>query len=585
MFENMTRRQVLAVAAAAPISAAAPDIDRFFDDFLLRWLRQDPEAATALRVLPPEEQERIEARLTDVGDESRRSRIAMAREGLAELGRFDRAALAPAQRFSAAMLEYLLHDVVAEEPFLNFRFPVNQFTGLQVRLISLFTDLHPVRTRRDAENYLARLAAFGGKLDQGAAVMRDRARQGLLLPDFILGETADQMRRFVAPEPARNTLVTSFAQKLAKLQEVAPQQRAAMVATAEKLVGESVYPAFRRAVDLAATQQSRATGDAGLWRLPHGGEAYAFFLRRYTTTSMTADEIHRTGLDEVARLEGEMTGVLRKLGYAEGPLSERMKKAQDDNLYPPGADVRARVLADYEKYVRDARERSLGSFLRTPKAPCLVQRIPEFQEANAAANYQPPASDGSRPGIFRVPLPGERFSRVTMRTLAYHEAIPGHHFQLALQVEMTSLPRFRRSSPFGPVSAFSEGWGLYAERLASDLGWYAGDPVGDLGRLSSELFRARRLVVDTGIPTRKWTRQQAIDYGIQRSEVDRYVVMPGQACSYKIGQLKILELRERARREMGAKFDLKRFHDVVLGNGSIPLALLENVVGEWIRSA
>ena len=579
----MTRREWIALAAGAPCAVAAPDIDRFFEDFLTRWVREDPVLATVMRMLPAAEQERLEGQLPDISDEAEHKRIALAREGLVELAKFDLTAVSRDRAFSAQMLQYLLNDVIAEEPFLDFRFPLNQFTGVQARLPTLFTDLHPLRVPRDAENYLSRLTAFGRVLDQAGTAMNDRAGKGMLLPRFILVETVDQIKRFTAAAPRDNVLAASFAKRLESVKELTPAQRTAMTARAEKLVNDSVYPAYRRTLDVLASQQAAARDDAGLWRLRRGADAYAFYLHRYTTTAMTAQEIHRKGLDEVARLEGEMDGVLKRLGYKEGAVKDRMRKLGDDNLYPAGPDVRARVLADYEKFVRDARERSLSSFLHTPKAPCIVQRIPEFQEANAAANYQSPAPDGSRPGIFRVPLPGDRFTKVRMRTLTYHEAIPGHHFQLALQVEMTSLPRFRRSSPFGSMSAFSEGWGLYAERLASDLGWYAGDPVSDLGRLDSELFRARRLVVDTGIHAMKWTREQSIDYGIQRSEVDRYVVMPGQACSYKIGQLKILELRDRARKQLGAKFDLKQYHDVVLRNGSIPLELLEKTVVEWIR--
>ena len=262
----------------------------------------------------------------------------------------------------------------------------------------------------------------------------------------------------------------------------------------------------------------------------------------------------------------------------------RWRKLENDNLYPDGPDVRARVLADYEKIVRENNERSVTAFDRRPKAPCIVQRIPEFEEANAAANYQSPPKDGSRPGIFRVPLRGPKFSRAGMRTLAAHEAIPGHHFQSALQVEMTTLPAFRRQSAFGILSAFAEGWGLYAERLASELGWYKDDLVSDIGRLNGELFRAKRLVADTGLHTKRWTRQQAVDYGIAQSEVDRYTVWPGQACSYKIGQMKILELREAAKKAMGARFSLKAFHNLVLGNGSMPLTVLESCVREWQRT-
>jgi uncharacterized protein (DUF885 family) len=438
-----------------------------------------------------------------------------------------------------------------------------------------------VRTRRDAENYLARLEGFSGMLDQASAAMQDRAAKGIRPAAFILGETVAQMRRFSTPEPEQNILVASFARRLEAVAEVAPPQRATMIAAATRIVRDAVYPSYRRAIDGLSTQQAKATGDAGLSRLPKGAEAYAFYLRRFTTTTLTAEQIHRKGLDEVARIESEMEGLLKKLGYSGGSIKDRVKKLEEDQWYPDAPDVRTVVLADYEKIIRDANERAALAFDRRPKAPCIVQRIPEFQEANAAANYMTPPRDGSRPGIFRVPLRGPRFSKLQMRTLTYHEAIPGHHFQLALQVEMASLPQFRRSNPFGSLSAYTEGWGLYAERLAAELGWYENDAVGNLGRLNSELFRARRLVTDTGLHTRKWTRQQAIDYGIQQSEVDRYVVNPGQACSYKIGQLKILELREQARKKMGPRFSLKQFHNIVLGCGAVPLTLLERIVAEW----
>jgi uncharacterized protein (DUF885 family) len=362
------------------------------------------------------------------------------------------------------------------------------------------------------------------------------------------------------------------------------KQRTTLVNAAEKLVSENIYPAYRRAMDGLATTNAGVSNDAGLWRLPKGADAYAFELRRYTTTDLTPEQIHRLGLQEVARIEGEMEGLFQKMGYREGTTLVRFQKLQDDHSYPDGPDVRARVLEDYGKIIRENNERSLEAFDHRPKAACIVQRIPEFQEANAAANYQGPPPDGSRPGIFRVPLRGPKFPRPGMRTLAAHEAIPGHHFQIASQVEMTSLPRFRRQNPFGSMSAYTEGWGLYAERLVSELGWYKDDPMSDLGRLNGELFRARRLVTDTGLHAMHWTREQSIAYGIPQSEVDRYVMMPGQACSYKIGQLKILELREESKKAMGPRFSLKAYHNVVLGNGQIPLTLLERTVREWQKS-
>ncbi len=579
----MTRRDLLAALAAAPLVNAASDIDRFFDEFLTEWMRHEPEASTTMRFFPAAEQEQMDAKLSDDSEEASHARIARARQGLAALAKFDRKTMTPAQSFSADMLQYQLTDVVGEEPYLELRFPINQFMGRQVRLTGLLTDMQPMRSVRDAENFLSRLEQVAKSVDQSSKSMNDRAAKGIRPPAFIAQETVSQMKRFIAPEPEANILVTTFSSKLAKIEGLDAARKKAMTAQAVSIVRDAAYPSYRRSIDGLATAQSKSNNDAGLWRLPKGDEAYAFYLRRFTTTRMTVDEIHRKGLDEVARIEGEMDAILKTMGRTAGSVTERMKAVNEEYVYPGSPDVRATVLADYAKIIAEANVRSAEAFDRRPKAPCIVQRIPEFQEANAAANYSTPPKDGSRPGIFRVPLRGPVFQKTGMRTLAYHEAIPGHHFQLALQVEMESLPAFRRSNPFGSMSAFSEGWGLYAERLASDLGWYKGDPRGDLGRLSGELFRARRLVVDTGLHAKKWTREQSIAYGIPQSEVDRYVVMPGQACSYKIGQLKILELREQARAALGPKFSLKEFHNVALGNGAIPLTLLERVVKEWTK--
>ena len=586
----MTRRECLALAVTTPLStclmsaAETGDIDVFFEDFFLQLVRANPEMATSMRVLPAEEQQTLDSRLRDISDEAAHARIAKAREGLVTLAKFDRKTLTPAQRFSADMLEYQLRDLVAEEPFLQHTFPLNQFRGIQVELPGFLTDIHPIRSVRDAENYLARLEAAGAKVDQALAQMRDRARQGITLPGFISVETVNQMKRFTAPEPAQNILVTNFAERLARVPGIDPQRRAALTKQAEQIVAGKLYPSYRRAMDGLATLNAKATDDAGIWRLPKGAEAYAFNLKRYTTTDLTPDQIHKLGLDEVRRIEAEMEGLFRKLGYTTGSIIERFEKLEADNKYPDSPNVRDQVLADYARIIKENNERSAEAFDRRPKADCIVQRIPAFQEANAAANYLAPPRDGSRPGIFRVPLPGPEFARPRMRTLAAHEAIPGHHFQSALAVEMTSLPSFRRTSPFIVLSAYGEGWGLYAEHLAADLGWYKDDPISDLGRLEAELFRARRLVVDTGIHTKHWTREQSIAYGIPKSEVDRYVMWPGQACAYKMGQLKILELREESKRVMGARFSLKAYHNVVLGEGRVPLALLERNVRAWQRA-
>src|SRR5579883_540651 len=519
----MTLREWLAYLAAAAPLAAAPnaDIDRFFDDFLAEWVRAEPEMATSMRLFTGDEQAALDAKLSDISDAAAHTRINRAKAGLAKLRTFNRATLTPAQKLSAEMLEYQLTDVIGEEPYLAYNFPLNQFRGVQVRLPSLMTDLHPLRTPRDADNYISRLEQAGPKIDEASKMMRDRAAQGIRLPGFIAVETINQMKRFTTPAPADNILVTSFQQHLQGIKELDPAKRTALTARVETLVRENIYPSYRRATDDLATLNAKASEDAGLWRLPKGADAYSFYLRRFTTTTLTPTQIHQKGLDEVARIEAEMDGLFQKLGYKDGTIIARFQKLEQDNQYPDTPDARDKVLADYTRIIEQNNERSLEAFAHRPKAKCIVQRIPEFQEANAAANYQGPPPDGSRPGIFRVPLRGPRFSRVGMRTLAAHEAIPGHHFQIATQVELTTLPRFRRQNPFGSMSAFTEGWGLYAERIASEMGWYKDDPVSDLGRLNAELFRARRLVVDTGLHAQRWTREQSIQYEIQQSEVDR----------------------------------------------------------------
>jgi uncharacterized protein (DUF885 family) len=279
-----------------------------------------------------------------------------------------------------------------------------------------------------------------------------------------------------------------------------------------------------------------------------------------------------------------MDGYLKQLGYSEGTVKERMEKLEADSQPPITPDPRPALLTRYDEILRDAEKRAALIFDLRPKAPVIVKREPLFTEKSAAAHYTVPARDGTRPGIFWAPLPGPSFQITEMRTLVYHEAVPGHHFQLALQAEMPTLPRFRRDRVFGFISAHGEGWALYAESLAAESGWYEGDLKGHLGQLNDELFRARRLVVDTGLHAMHWTRQQAIDYGIRASEVERYVVWPGQACSYKMGMLKILELRAKAQAALGPQFSLKDFHNTVLRAGTVPLAVLEQVIDEYVTA-
>lgn len=570
--------------AAALLPAQSTSINDFFSDFTAEWVRGNPNQAAGTRYFTGEEQRRLERQLTPVGKAYQLSRIAIAKKGLAGLAAFDRSQLNEVDRVSAELMQWQLERVVEGEPYLDYFFPFEQFQGVNLELVTTLTSTHPIVVEADANNYVARLALVASRMNEAIEDARRIAAAGRIPPRFIIQRTIAQMQQFVATPAAENPFVAVLATKMEAVKAMPAARRDSLKAEAAKIISSEIYPAWRKAIALLELLVARASDDAGLWRFDKGAEVYAYNLRRYTTTTMTADEIHQIGLQQVARIEKEMDAILRKLGRTAGSVNERVAQLRQDQGYPLTEDGRTRIMADVETIMRDAEKRAATLFDLRPKAPVTAQPFPRFQEANAAANYSAPAPDGSRPGVLRIPLRPERMTKFGLRTLVYHETVPGHHFQVALDVENESLPRFRRLRTFGGIPALSEGWGLYAERLAAENGWYDGDLEGQLGQLDAELFRARRLVVDTGIHAKHWTRQQAIDYGIEASEVERYVVYPGQACAYMIGQLKLIELRDRARKAMGDRFSAKDFHTAVLRAGTLPLELLERQIDNYIRT-
>ena len=355
---------------------------------------------------------------------------------------------------------------------------------------------------------------------------------------------------------------------------------------AEKIVSSQVYPAWKRAIAVLQAQTDRTTDDAGLWRLQGGPEAYAYFLEYFTTTKLTPNEIHEIGLMQVNRIEMEMDRLFRQIGRTDGSVKDRIERLRIDLQYPNprSEESREQIMRDIDGIIRDAERRAALLFDRRPVSPVVARPFPTFREANAAANYNAPAPDGSRPGTFQYPRRIENMTKFGLRSTVYHETVPGHHFHIALQVENKNLERFLQLRTFGGISAITEGWALYAERVAAENGWYEGDTEGLLGQLDAELFRARRLVVDTGLHSKKWTRQQSIDYGIETSEVERYVVYAGQACSYMMGQLKIIELREKAKQALGDRFSLRDYHNVVLTTGVVPLEILGREVDRYAQN-
>jgi uncharacterized protein (DUF885 family) len=582
----------------APIAASVAQTREPFDVFAERVaaerVRGNPQLATSTQYFSGAEQDALDRKLIafhfgrPIEPAAWRAQVAQAKKILAQLAGYDLAKLTPTQRTSAAVIKSNLGTVIEMAPFADHEFVFEQFYGLHTALVNFLSQTHPIRKRRDVENYIVRLRQVAPLIDLGITETRAQARKRILLPRFILTAVLGQLDRFLEPEPGRNVLVASLAERAATVKELSAADRTAFVTEAEQVVRKSVLPAYVRLRKLIAAQVPPATDDAGLWRLPKGDAAYAGALRSNTTTNLTADEIHAIGLSEVKRIEAQMDQLLRELGYTEGTLQARYDKLNDSVIPPAEPDPRPGLIAEYTSILRDAERRAATLFDLRPKAPVEVRREPPFTERNAAAHYTPPAPDGTRPGIFWAPLPDLRTINISTglarRTCTYHEAVPGHHFQIALQQELTEIPRFRRLGVFGRSAAFSEGWGLYAEKIAAEAGWYEGDPQGRLGQLYGELYRARRLVVDTGLHAKHWTRQQAIDYGMPVNEVERYVVLPGQACAYKIGELEILRLRAKAQQALGARFSMKEFHNVVLRAGNVPLSVLGQVVEDYIAA-
>jgi uncharacterized protein (DUF885 family) len=573
----------LVVAVFAAPAWASPGFDTWAEGVAAQRMRADPIMATVFQYFKDEEQATLDGRFAPINKTAIREKAARERKELEELHGFDPKTLTPVQKVSAGVIAWSLEQDVVAADYLDDDFIFNQMSGLQVAPVNFMTQQQPLRNARDVRSYLERLSGLARRMDEGIARARSADAQGVLMPRFITTKVISQFEHFLAPAAAQNVLVTAMDERMAHIEGLSPEQREVARGKAEKIVADSVLPAWKRGLALMQAQLPRTTDDAGVWRLKGGDKYYAAQLRRMTTTDYTPAEIHAIGLAQVARIEGEMDGLLKQLGYVDGSVKDRYAR-MDADRQPKAADPRPELLDRYTSILRDAEARARLVFDVLPTAPVEVRREPALTEATAAAHYTSPAPDGSRPGIFWAPLPGPTFQISEMRTLVYHEAVPGHHFQIAIQQEAQGLPPYRRSRVFGSGSAFVEGWALYAEQLAAENGWYDGDPAGRLGQLSDALFRARRLVVDTGLHSMKWTRQQAIDYGISPTEVDRYVVWPGQACSYMIGRLKIEALRDKAKAALGDKFDIKKFHNLVLLTGEVPLKVLEGVVDDWIRA-
>ena len=569
-------------------------LNLFYEKIFAEVLFDHPELLSALGLVEQFGITSHNGKLDDESPAQQQREFDRFKKDLTQLRQYPIDRQSQSQRLSTHVLEWFLERQVEGEKYQWHTYPVNQLFGVQNQFPSFMANTHRLLNRKDCEYYLARLDALPKKFEQLIQNLKAREEKQILPPRFVVEEVLKEMIDFIGKPASENILATSFKSRAAKIDKLTEQQRADFEARVETAVAGKVYPAYQNLIDYFRELLPKTTTDDGVWKLPDGDNYYAYRLRENTTTKLKPDEVHELGLQEVARIEGEMRAILDANGFAGQPIGQTMDKLGKDPrfLFSNDDKGRADALAQYRQLITQAADRSSKElFLTVPRAKIEVRRVPEFKEATApGAYYDAPAMDGSRPGIFFANLRDmNEVPKWSMPTLAYHEGVPGHHWQISTAEELKGLPQFRKVLPF---TAYIEGWALYCEWLAKQVGWYDRDPFGDLGRLRDELFRAVRLVVDTGIHAKRWTREEAIAYmrdktGIGekevRSEIERYIVMPGQACAYKVGMLKIQELRARAEKELGEKFDQREFHDAVLKNGALPLEILEEQVNKYIR--
>ncbi len=519
------------------------------------------------------------------------------RQDLEELkANFNPADLDESHRLSYRLFVKQAEDALADDKWHLYSYPFNQMFGAQSGVPTFLLNQHPIKSVEDANNYIARLNGVQAYLGEIVAGAQASADAGIAPPKFVFDLVLNDVNNILTGMPfdesdKLNLLMNDFKTKVEKL-EIPDDEKAALYEAANKALLTSVGPAYVNLKNFLETQQAQATTDDGVWKLPNGDAYYADRLKRMTTTDMTADEIHNLGLAEVARIHGEMQAIMTKVGF-DGTLQEFFTYLKTDPkfVYEDSDAGRQAYLDEATRIIDVMKTRLDDVFLKKPEADLEVRKVEAFREKSAGkAFYNRPAPDGSRPGYYYANLYKiTDMPKYQMEALAYHEGIPGHHMQLAIAQELTGVPKFQK---LGSVTAYTEGWGLYSEYLPKEMGFYE-DPYSDFGRLAMEIWRAARLVVDTGIHSKKWTRQEAIDYLLENTPnpendcvkaIERYIVMPGQATAYKIGMIKIQTLREDAKARLGDKFDIREYHDVVLRSGPLPLSILEEQVDAWVES-
>ena len=571
-------------------------IDHYLAKELTMGLLESPEYMTYIGIFDPynailKHNQKLSINTLADGEEDYQDSL----KHLSMLKKYDPETLTEVQKVTQKIAIFDTENSI--DRFENFRFhsyPFNQISGNHLNLVEFMTDTHPVRNYREASDYIKRVRLIDESMKSDLLWLEEQKKLGIFAPQFVFDHVIRQLNELLSYTDDENPLMQVFIRKVSEL-EISSEKKEALFDELSAVIKSDVKPGYELILQFMESNYTNANPHHGAWSQPNGDAYYASRLRSYTTTDYTAEEIHQIGLSEVERISNRMKEIFMMLGYeVNKPIGEMMNDLNENPefLYADTPDRKEIVIADYNQMVKEAEEDVRPYFERFPISPVEVRAVPEYSEKTAAGGYyQAPSLDGSRPGVFYANLYDiKQTPTFGMRTLTFHEAVPGHHFQIALNQENEKLTLYRKMGY--RTSAFTEGWALYSEQLAVEAGMTK-NLYDELGVLQSEMFRANRLVVDTGMHFKRWTREEAMDYmkkttGMSdtevRVEIERYIVWPGQATSYKMGMLKILELREKAKKALGEKFDIRKFHTVVLDQGIVPLFVLEDIIDEWIMS-
>lgn len=532
----------------------------------------------------------------DISEKEADAQITIAKNRLETLASFDTSKLSEQEKLSLRLYKLGIERDLANDEFRHHRYIVHQFRAAHTQVPSFLINIHSVKSKEDAQAYIGRLDNVRSYFDQVIEQMAIREKAGVFPPAWAYDQMIDASRNVISGAPfdtsdEPSTIWEDFQNKVSAL-TLDDAEKEALLVEAKAALITSVMPAYEKFIEALAHQREISPEGDGVWRLPDGDKWYQNRLNWFTTTDLSADEVHQIGLDNVERIHNAMRDIMQQVGF-EGTLQEFFVfMREDDQFYLPSTDEGRQEYLDTATQVIDEMREALPDYFGIlPKAPIVVKRVEAFREQSAGkAFYQSPAQDGSRPGIYYANLYDMKaMPTYQLEALAYHEGIPGHHMQRSIAQELEGVPQFQKFLSF---TAYTEGWGLYTEELAKDMGFYK-DPYSDFGRLAMELWRACRLVVDTGIHAKKWSREKAVTYLVENTPnpqydaqkaIERYIAMPGQATAYMIGKLKIMELREKAMQALGDKFDWKGFHDEVLKYGPVPLSLLEENIDNWITA-